>query len=234
MHMPSKNVPTVLSFEELRENVEGRILNGSLAPGEKLHEDKLSADLTVGRGTIREVLRVLEREGLVTIIHNRGAFVRELSVGDALELYDLRAGLARLAGRLLAQRITRENIELLEALNAEINEAAGAVDLKRFYDVNEVFHSKTLEFAQNRRVFEIDVGIEKELRLILRRPVLGPALLRLSCRHHREMLDALTDGDEERAAAAFEKHVLVGKQRFLDYLNSSAPDVPRFGVRRNR
>lgn len=230
---PSDCTATDLPFDGVKESIENRILNGDLVPGEKLHEDQLSAELEVGRGMIREALRVLEQEGLVTIIRNRGAFVRELSVGEALELYDLRSGLARLAGRLLAQRITRENIELLESLSAEIEAAAAAVDVKRFYDLNEMFHGKTLEFSHNRRVFEIDQGIEKELRLILRRPVLGPAQLRLSCRQHREILDALIDGDDERAASAFEKHVLMGKQRFLDYLNTPLPGGSVGGSRRS-
>lgn len=216
----AKTAAAAPTFEELKDIIEGRILYGPLKPKEKLSEDKLSAELAVGRGSIREVLRVLEHEGLVTIIRNRGAFVREFSVREALELYDLRAALARLAGQLLAPRITREGIEFLEALNTEIEQAAVDVDVKRFYEINEVFHSKIIEFAQNQRVMELDAGIEKELRLILRRPILGPTQLRLSCGQHREILDALITGDEKRAAEVFERHVLMGKQRFLDNLKS--------------
>ena len=219
MPVTSRNRDEILAFDGVRGIIEERILDRSLAPGEKLHEDQLSAELSVGRGMVREALRVLEREGLVTIIRNRGAFVREVSVREALDLYDLRAGLARLSGLLLAPRITAQGIEVLEALNAEINEAAEAGNLKRFYDLNENFHSKLIELTQNQRVLEIDTGIEKELRLILRRPVLGPTQLRRSCHDHREFLDALIDGDEKRAADVIERHVLRGKQRFLDNLS---------------
>ena len=220
MQITSRKSDEILAFDGVREIIEERILGRSLAPGEKLHEDQLSAELSVGRGMVREALRVLEREGLVTIIRNRGAFVRTLSVGEALELFDLRASLARLAGRLLAPRLTHENIEVLESLDGEIRQAAAELDLRRFYDVNEAFHAKILDFSRNQRVVEIDASIEKELRLILRRPTLGPNQLRMSCEHHREILDALIKGDSETAGAALEKHVMMGKQRFLDHLEA--------------
>ena len=88
----------------VRDRIEHMILSGELKAGEHLNENALAAELNVSRGPIREATRSLADAGLLTIMRNRGAFVREISLEDVLHVYDVRAGLASVAGRLAALR----------------------------------------------------------------------------------------------------------------------------------
>jgi DNA-binding GntR family transcriptional regulator len=110
--------PDAITFklDEIREKVRMLIQNGELKPGERVNEQALAGQLGVSRNAAREALRSLEQSGLVTIIPNRGAEVRRVLLEDALHLYDIRAGLSRTSGRLIALRITAEEEKELLAL----------------------------------------------------------------------------------------------------------------------
>ncbi len=90
--------------------------SGALVPGERLKEFDLAQRLQVNRSVAREALRTLEYAGLVRIVPNRGAELRKLSMEEALNLYDLRAGLARAAARSAALRAERAEVKQLQEL----------------------------------------------------------------------------------------------------------------------
>src|SRR3546814_7909979 len=116
---------TVSLTNALEKQIERLIVEGERAPGERLNEIQLAARFGTSRGPLREATRSLEAKGFVEVIRNRGVFVRQLSVEEALEVYDVRAALFGLAGRLLAQKM---NDELLAKLNRQLDvmEAAAA------------------------------------------------------------------------------------------------------------
>jgi DNA-binding GntR family transcriptional regulator len=206
--------------EDVRERVRNMINQGKLRPGERINEQALAQELGVGRATAREALRSLEQVGLVQIIPNRGAEVRRLSLEDALHLYDIRAGLARTAGRLIALRITAGEEIQLNTLLDEMNVAANERDEKKYYEINEVFHHMLMRIARNPRLVALNESVENELNLYLRKGVVTLAQIRLSQTEHREIMEAIASGQPERAAEAFERHVLTGKQRMLNTLGN--------------
>lgn len=205
----------------VREKIERMILSGEIPAGARLNENALAAQLNVSRGPVREATWSLEQAGLVKIIRNRGVFVTEISLEDALHLYDIRSGLARIAGRLLASRVTAEQIEQLTAIHESLEQARVAQDQPAYNERNRQFHTKMVEFTGNSRLIDYHETTDKELRLFVRRGVLGPARLRISNREHRQILDCIKEGDAEGAAAAFERHILNGKQRMLESLSSN-------------
>lgn len=205
----------------VREKIERMILSGEIPAGARLNENALAAQLNVSRGPVREATWSLEQAGLVKIIRNRGVFVTEISIEDALHLYDIRSGLARIAGRLLASRVTAEQVDVLNDLHDSLEQARLAQDQPAYNKGNRQFHAKLLEFTGNGRLIAYHATTENELRLFVRRGVLGPARLKLSNREHRQILDCIIDGDTEGAAAAFERHILNGKQRMLESLSSN-------------
>ena len=205
----------------VREKVERMILSGELASGERLNENALAARLNVSRGPLREATWSLEQAGLVQIVRNRGVFVRKISLEDALHIYDVRSGLARVAGRLLASRITAEQIAVLDGLYEDLERARRNQDQSAYNEGNRQFHTRLVGFTGNERLIGYHETTEKELRLFVRRGVLGPARLRVSNREHRQILDCIVKGDDEGAADAFERHILNGKRRMLDSLSSS-------------
>ena len=97
----------------VRQELERRILGGEIAPGAKLNEADVADELGVSRGPVREAFRGLEQAGLLRVEKNRGVFVRELSVAEADELYEVRAGLDALVGKITAARITAAQVQQL-------------------------------------------------------------------------------------------------------------------------
>ncbi|WP_316977087.1 FCD domain-containing protein [Shumkonia mesophila] len=203
----------------VRDEIERMILNGEIAAGERLNENALATSLNVSRGPIREATWSLEKAGLVKIIRNRGVFVRTISLDDALHLYDVRSGLARIAGRLAAQRATSEQIDALKAVYDDLEKARDAQDQSAYHEGNRLFHAKIVEFAGNPRLTSYHETIEKELRLFVRHGIRGPDRLRVSSAEHGLILDCVAGHDDEGAAAAFERHILNGKLRVLNSLS---------------
>ena len=213
------------SVEDVRERVRNMIQNGEMQPGEHINEQALALQLNVGRAMAREALRSLEQLGLVRIIPNRGAQVCKLSLEDALHLYDIRAGLARSSGRLITSRITAEDEKMLMSTLDEMDEAAGRRDAVRYHELNDVFHRFLMQATKNPRLVALNAAVEDELRLYLHKGVFTLAQIRISMVEHREIMTAIMNGESERAASAFEGHILTGKQRMLDTIGAQAGDA---------
>jgi DNA-binding GntR family transcriptional regulator len=204
-------------LEEVREQVRLMIVqSGELRPGDRVNEQALSNQLGVGRNTCREALRSLGHARLLRIVPNRGAEVRRLSLEEALDLYDIRAGLARTSGRLIALRLTTEEERALEALSVEMQEAVSGRDTEKYRVLNIEFHRQLMLVTKNPRLIEVNQALQDELKLYIPKGVFSLAQMQASNREHRELFEAVRSGDAESAAQAFEVHVLTGKQRMLD------------------
>ncbi|NKB60443.1 MAG: FCD domain-containing protein [Alphaproteobacteria bacterium] len=199
----------------IQNEIEQRILSGAIAAGSRINENGLASELGVSRGPIREACRGLVEMGLLTVIVNRGFFVREVTCKDAIDVYDVRASLMRLAGETLARRITDAQLDLLDRLVADMDAAEGSNDFESFYDLNREFHDRIVDFAENDRLRALCDGLVKELHLYRRRSLLQGGGLSVSNREHKEIVDALRTRDPARAGGALEKHILAGKGRFL-------------------
>ena len=108
-----QDVPTLTVPEQIAARVGERILDGRLAPGARIAEQELADEFQVSRGPVREAIRILEREGLVTLLARRGAIVTELSAQELTELLDIRAGLFEVAVRRLMDTPCAELIALM-------------------------------------------------------------------------------------------------------------------------
>lgn len=205
-------------IDQLRDTIERMILNGDIPAGEHLNENALAHQFNVSRGPVREAVRGLEQAGLVRIIPNRGVFVRQVSMEETLDLYDVRAGLARAAGRLLARRASDEQIAELEALLEAMENARVAGDSNGYTELSESFHRKLILFGGNIRLASIAETLEKEIRLLHRRSMRGAERLRQSNQYHTRIIEAVRARDEDAAAAAFEDDILHGKRLMLESL----------------
>lgn len=203
-------------LDEIQEEVRAMIADGTLQPGERVNEQALAAKLGVGRNSAREALRSLERSGLVRIVPNRGAEVRKVSLEAALDLYDVRAGIARTAGRLAAARLEADEETRLLGLMDQMEGALKARDGSTYHKLNTEFHDLLMDIAKNPRLIELNDTIEAELSLYLRKGVYTMAQMQLSHSEHKQLVDALCNGRVAETAELFENHILTGKQRMLD------------------
>lgn len=110
-----QDIPTLTVPEQIAARLGERILGGVMVPGERIGEQELANEFSVSRGPIREALRILEREGLVTILARRGAIVTELSASELSELLEIRAGLFEVVVRKLASTHQPELLPMLRA-----------------------------------------------------------------------------------------------------------------------
>lgn len=214
---PSRGAAAVASKQHaLRERVRGLIHSGALRPGERVNEQAMAAEFGVGRNVAREALRSLEQIGLVRIVPNRGAEVRRVALEDALELYDIRATLAREAGRLTALRVTPEEADEIEGLQAQMSDALVRRDGCRYQLLNAAFHQRLPTATKNARLIELNQAVENELALYIGKGVFSLAQMQASDVEHRHIVQAVGASDAQAAASAFEAHIRHGRQRMLD------------------
>ncbi len=208
----------------LQVEIERMILDGELDMGDRLNELALAARFNISRGPIREACRSLAQAGLLEIQINRGFFVRKLAQKEVVDLYDLRAGLMRLAGELLAKNITPDQLAQIKAMVDAMDKAQRVGNAERFRELNSDFHAALVQATNNRRLVEIYQGLAKEIQLFRRRGLVSASAMKLSNREHRDIVEAIVAQDAVRAAAAMEQHILQGKARFLAAAGTSIHD----------
>jgi DNA-binding GntR family transcriptional regulator len=208
----------------LQVEIERMILDGELDMGDRLNELALAARFNISRGPIREACRSLVQAGLLEFQINRGFFVRKLAQKEVVDLYDLRAGLMRLAGELLAKNITPDQLAQIKAMVDAMDKAQRVGNAERFRELNSDFHAALVQATNNRRLVEIYQGLAKEIQLFRRRGLVSASAMKLSNREHRDIVEAIVAQDAVRAAAAMEQHILQGKARFLAAAGTSIHD----------
>jgi phosphonate utilization transcriptional regulator len=216
--------------------LERMILSGELAPGEKLTEMTLAARLGVSRGPLREAFRMLEEAGLVRTEKNRGVFVRDIPIDEAVEIFDLRAAMDELVGRRLAESITPAALKEIRAMVDAMEQAVKAKDAQRYHLLNLQFHDRLVELAGNRKLTAIYRKLIKELSLFRRLNLVDGWLMPISANEHRQIVKAIASGDPEVAGRAMFEHVMESKERTIknnlkQRANAAAAAAPAAEVR---
>ncbi|WP_138464285.1 GntR family transcriptional regulator [Poseidonocella sp. HB161398] len=191
---------------ELTQTVRQKILDGELKPGEKIRELQLCEELEVSRTPMREVLKALSAEGLVTLLHNRGAIVSIVSAEQIQELFPIIAVLEELAGQIAAGTLSDAQMEELEALHCEIEAGFEAGDEGRYRNANRTFHEKLVEWTGNGSLLEL-------YKLVLTRMHMGRFLLQkteadwaTAMQDHRDIMEALRARDGARTGRILRFH----------------------------
>jgi DNA-binding GntR family transcriptional regulator len=191
------------------------VYSGEFQPGERLNEAALALRMGTSRGPIREALKVLAGQGLVTAVPNKGVFVRQLSLRELLEVYELRALVFGYAADRACEHCTEPDRARMERLLAAMDVACEAGDGTRYYELNLQFHALVLELGHNQRARDAYDDYVKELHLVRRRYFNVPGNMRRSNVEHRAIYDAIAAADHGRARNAAERHVLAGRERLL-------------------
>ncbi|XAH23111.1 FCD domain-containing protein [Xylophilus sp. GW821-FHT01B05] len=199
------------------------IYTGEFKPGERLNEAALALRMGTSRGPIREAIKVLAGLGIVTAVANRGVFVRQLSLRDMLEIYDLRALVFGYAAERACEHFTEERKKQCEDLLDAMDAACEAEDGTLYYELNLQFHSLILIISNNRRAHQAYDDYVKELHLVRRKYFNAPGNMRRSNVEHRAIFDALVAANRARARAAAERHVHAGRERLLSNLEEPLP-----------
>ena len=229
--LQSNSLPMLVQRE-----VERLILAGDLATGAKLNEATIADMLGVSRGPVREAFRALEESGLVRLEKNRGVFVRQVSIEEADEIYELRAALDEFAGRRVAQRATPDELHDLRLLVERMDRAAGQENLDAYYRANLDFHDRLVELAGNAKVLSTYRRIVNELHLYRRASLAQAGALPVSTREHHDIVEKIAGGHAQAAGRALYEHVMGSRERMHRARDGQAPaaETARTTVRRKR
>jgi DNA-binding GntR family transcriptional regulator len=199
-------------YEEVAELLRQRIFNRELEPGSWIDELKLAEEYGISRTPLREALKVLAAEGLVTMKVRRGAYVTEVSDKDLSDVYHLLSLLESDAAGVVAARASDAELAELEALHAEL-EAAGApgkVNRQNFFAVNERFHMRLLAIADNRWRDQMVADLRKVMKLNRHNSLLKSGRIGESLKEHRAIMAALKGRDPVVAMARMQQHFSNG------------------------
>jgi phosphonate utilization transcriptional regulator len=219
----------------VQREVERMILAGELPAGTKLNEMDLAARLGVSRGPVREAFRALEESGLVQLEKNRGVYVRQVSLAEADEIYELRAMLDEHAGRRLAQSVTPLQVKALRSLIERMEKAVARADADAYHEANLAFHDHLVELAGNAKLAQLYRRLVNELRLFRRASLEQAGALPTSVREHRAIVDRIAAGEAAAAGRLLYDHAMGGRERARrgqEVVTGTRP--PRPVARRNR
>lgn len=249
--LPNKRAaPPAQALELLREQslaslaqheLERRILSGELAAGAKLNEVDVAGALGISRGPVREAFSALSRAGLLRVEKNRGVFVREVSLEEATEFYEVRAALEGLIGQLAARRIAIDEVEQLRALvkrmqvmgaprtgpaarpaprggSSKVAEPHSLEQKQRraddYFALNVEFHDLLARSARNNALLANYRGVVNQLDLYRRATLQrGDDHVPQSTAEHEAIVEAVAARDEQRAQALLTQHVLGSRER---------------------
>ena len=195
-------------YEEVAEQLRQRIFRRELEPGSWIDELKIAEEFGISRTPLREALKVLAAEGLVTMKVRRGAYVTEMSEKDLRDVYHLLSLLESDAAGVVAQRATPAQLQALQALHTELEAAVN--DREKFFAINERFHMQLLEMADNRWRSQMVADLRKVMKLNRHNSLLKQGRIEDSLREHRCILDAMLARNGPATVQAMQEHFSHG------------------------
>jgi DNA-binding GntR family transcriptional regulator len=205
---------------QCRELLRDRILDGSIAPGERLVEATLSNQLRVSRGTLREALRHLEQQGLV-VSDGRGHMrVRTLTARDVVELYEVRTALETAAATRIARGPERDH-QVAELRSSLDRLRDGDADLADTIEHDLAFHRRLCELSDNHTLLDTWTHLLSRIRatIVAAGPSVTPGLA--TWKRHKSIVDAIADGDEPAIRQTLSEHMREASSRIAQNVHST-------------
>ncbi len=199
-------------YEEVAELLRQRIFLRELEPGGWIDELKIAEAYGISRTPLREALKVLAAEGLVTMKVRRGAYVTEVSERDLTDVYHLLGLLESDAASVVASTATATQIETLQAVHQELENCANpeTQDREGFFKVNERFHTLLLEIANNRWRDQMVADLRKVMKLNRHNSLLKSGRIEESLNEHRALMAAIASRDSALAMQRMQEHFRNG------------------------
>lgn len=206
----------------VQRELERQIVSGELEAGAKLNEAEIAGELRVSRGPVREACRALYQSGLLRAEKNRGVFVRQITIEEAYEIYEVRAALDGMIGRLAAKRIQPQQLQRLREIVKRMHVASRGLDADAYFPLNIQFHEVLGEAAGNQALLQNYQRIVNELNLYRREVIARSAeSIPESTKDHEEIVNAVAKGDEVLAGRLLFEHVLNGRERLHRVLHET-------------
>jgi DNA-binding GntR family transcriptional regulator len=208
----AKSLSPKALYVEVAELLRQRIFKRELEPGSWIDELRIAEEYGISRTPLREALKVLAAEGLVTMKVRRGAYVTEVSATDLADVYHLLSLLESDAAGVVATTATNAQLSELKALHAELEAAAlpGTANTDAFFAINERFHMRLLEIANNRWRDQMVADLRKVMKLNRHNSLLKTGRIAESLAEHRAVMAALAARDAAATVLRMREHFANG------------------------
>ena len=204
MQASTSLIPPRALYIEVAELLRQRIYSRELAPGCWIDEMKIAEEFGISRTPLREALKVLASEGLVTMKVRRGAYVTEVSEKDLRDVYHLLSLLESDATATVAMQADPSAIAELETLHATLKTCVDEPDA--FFATNEQFHLKILSLCDNRALTQVVTDLRKLMKLNRHQSLFKTGRIQDSLQEHEIIMEAIRAGQAEAARAAVQAH----------------------------
>lgn len=199
--------PKVSSADQIAAEILRGLYDGKYVAGQKLIESELTRRYGVGRGTIREALKRLAAEGLVTMSLHKGASIRALTRQDVQDMLDVVEALCGLTARRAAERMTREDENALRAIMASLRTLAASGDAFEFARMRNRFYGLLAQIARNQELARLLSMVNVHLIRVQFRAAYGLPSSKGRLEDYQKIIDAIIDRDAARAERAMRQHI---------------------------
>ena len=201
--------------EQVANQIRNAIKNGKLKPGDRLIETDLASDMQIGRNAVREAIRYLEKEGLVTTMPFKGAHVTEFTEKDLGDLCALRMALEELAIKTLIKNLDDEKINRLETVVDEMKQVAQNADVEAIIEADLGFHRAICELSGNRRLLEAWLNLSHQLSafIALKDKFYDEDTPETNLELHYPVFEAIKNHDEDLAVRQMKEVITRGYKK---------------------
>ena len=197
-------------YEEVADQLRVRIFAHELAPGTWIDEQTLAKEFGISRTPLREAIKVLAAEGLITMKLRRGAYVTEVNRGDLEQIFTILSLLEGQAAKEAATKAQEKDLNELDDMHLRLEKAAADRNLEQFFEVNVRFHERIIAIANNPWMTGVIADLRKVLKLQRKDALSRTGRLQSSLSEHREILKALLKRDPIAAEQAMRTHLARG------------------------
>ncbi|MFM1835175.1 MAG: hypothetical protein RJB52_1384 [Pseudomonadota bacterium] len=197
-------------YEEVADQLRVRIFAHELAPGTWIDEQTLAKEFGISRTPLREAIKVLAAEGLITMKLRRGAYVTEVNRGDLEQIFTILSLLEGQAAKEAATKAQEKDLNELDDMHLRLEKAAADRNLDQFFEVNVRFHERIIAIANNPWMTGVIADLRKVLKLQRKDSLSRTGRLQSSLSEHREILKALLKRDPIAAEQAMRTHLARG------------------------
>lgn len=207
--------------EQVAQQLRRMLVEGEIAPGDKLLERALCDTLAVSRTPLREAIKMLATEGLVELLPNRGAIAVRLPVDDVRHTFEVMAGLEALSGELAAARITPGELDEIRALHFEMMAAWTRRDLSAYYRLNARIHAAINAAARNPVLTQVYQQVNARLQALRFRSNQDEDKWRRAVQEHERMVAALESRDGAALRALLVQHLQHKRDVVIEQIEQS-------------
>jgi DNA-binding GntR family transcriptional regulator len=193
--------------EEIASHLREMIMKGELKEGEKINENKFCDSWGISKTPLREALRVLKTEGLISLVPNRGSYVTRPTFKEIKEMFDVMAALEGVSAFIATESMSDKDFSKLEKLHRQLEQSYQIRNQKQYVHTNNLFHKFVQKLAGNKTLNQILSTLRKRILLYRYQSLNLPERFDQSIKEHREILEAFQKRDPEKAELLMRMHL---------------------------